>query len=135
MEISLHGCNFPSFFTGVSYFSRVGSEIFSRVVPSFHGCKTENFHGLAHFFHGKKKYWGGGVERANIRWVGLELLSLNPLATSYPHGYKRNLSKNDPQKIELTFNFTKEIAIKNVSSILQEKSFENFFVFQQRGDF
>ena len=55
MEISFHGCNFPSFFTGVSYFSRVGSEIFSRAVPSFHGFKTENFHGLAHFFHGEKK--------------------------------------------------------------------------------
>ena len=63
MEISFHGCNFPSFFTGVSYFSRVGSEIFSRVVPSFHGSKTENFHGWAHFFHGEqKKHWLGREE-------------------------------------------------------------------------
>ena len=36
----------------------MGSEIFSRAVPSFHGFKTEIFHGLAHFFHGeKKKHW------------------------------------------------------------------------------
>ena len=66
MEISFHGCNFPSFFTGVSYFSRVGSEIFSRVVPSFHGSKTENFHGWAHFFHGKKKKHSQEFKKADL---------------------------------------------------------------------
>ena len=69
MEISFHGCTFPSFFTGVSYFSRVGSEIFSRVVLSFHGSKTENFHGWAHFFHGKKNtVWEGlGPDKVQMK--------------------------------------------------------------------
>ena len=30
------------------------SEIFSRVVPSFHGRKTDNFHGQTKFFYGEK---------------------------------------------------------------------------------
>ena len=55
METSFHGRNFPSIFTGGRYFSRVVSEIFSRVGPSFHGRKTENFHGWTQFFDGKKK--------------------------------------------------------------------------------
>ena len=31
------------------------------------------------------------------------------------------------QKIELTFNFTREIPVKKVSSILQKKSLSNLF--------
>ena len=43
------------FFTGTNYVSRVVSQIFSREGSSFHGLKTDFFHGLQNFFHGEKK--------------------------------------------------------------------------------
>ena len=55
------------------------------------------------------------------------------------HFFRGNLlyifSKDHHQKIELTFNFTIEIPIKKLFSILQMKFLYNLFVFQQRGEF
>ena len=55
LDFVFHGLDFADIFTGTNYFSRVVSKIFSREGSSFHGLKTDFFHGLQKFFHGEKK--------------------------------------------------------------------------------